>query len=136
MTTGQWWANARHYITFGAGILCTLGVVTATQQADALANLDQIADGVTKIAAAVVALITAFAPIVNGLIAGKNASPQAQVQAVSDMATQPSALSLPAKEAIVVAAAVLPEVEKVKLDPSAPLALTLEAKTPSNVTIV
>lgn len=74
LTSSQWWAASRHYITFGVGILAGFGLVTVAQQHDIIAALGDISDGMMKIVAGVGTLLTIAAPIINGWKSAHNAS--------------------------------------------------------------
>lgn len=111
LTSSQWWAASRHYITFGFGILAGLGVLTVAQQHDSLAAIDDIASGLTKIATGVGTLLTVFVPIVNGYIAAHKASPVSNIQTVQAIATDPAHPdTADAKVALLTAVASMPEV--------------------------
>lgn len=137
LTTSQRWAAYRQYITFGAGILVALGIVTTTQSqdlikgfADFMAGLQQMLTGLATIGGVVIVVINAWK-------AAHNAGPVASVQRVQDLVqdtSQPKAAIMDAKNALLTATASLPEVKEVKLEPAAPATPELVSTTPPNVT--
>lgn len=90
LTSAQWWAAGRHYITFAIGVLGGIGFISLTQQNDAVNAINSISDGVGKIATGVGTLMMVFGPIINGWIAAKKASPMGQIQSVAEIAKDPS----------------------------------------------
>ena len=137
LTSQQWWANCRHYITFGAGILAGIGVITATQQQGLIAGLNDIVGGLERTVAGVVAVAAILGPVINGLISSRRASPASQIQSVQAIAAEPaSARSIPneAKTALVLATNSLPEVKGVITNPTGAGAALAES-IPSNTVV-
>src|SRR6476660_8823691 len=137
LTSKQWWANARHWITYVVGIVCgiadTLGYLNASQQADLLQAVSGIFDHINGLVTSIVALITILAPIINGLKAGSNAGPAAQIKSVQAMATAPVP-SPEAKTALVAATDALPEIAGV-LTTNTPAGTNLAASVPTQTVV-
>lgn len=118
LTSSQWWAASRHYITYGVGIACgiavTLGYMTASDQTEIAQRLGDLFANLNKVWLDLVAIATILAPIINGIVASRKASPQGQIKSVADMAKDPAQpATTEAKVALVNAAASLPEVQRV-----------------------
>ena len=90
LTTSQIWANARHWITYVAGILTALGIVSLTQSQDLLAAFNNLIDGLEKVVAALVVIAGAVTTAINSWKAAHNAAPAQQIQAVSQMGKDPA----------------------------------------------
>lgn len=114
LTSSQWWAASRHYITFAFGILGGVGVLTVVQQHDAMAAVDHIASGLTELATGIGTLITIAVPIINGWKAAHKASPTETIKTVAAIAADPVApMTTEAKVVLLNAAAEVPGTQKV-----------------------
>lgn len=122
LTSSQWWAASRHWITFGFGLLGGIGVLTVVQQHDALGAIDDISSGLVKllegrsapgqIATGFGTLLTIFGPIINGMIASRKASPVGQIESVKVLTNDPAQpVAKDAKVALLTATATLPELK-------------------------
>jgi hypothetical protein len=137
LDTRQWLAASRQYISFFAGVLAAVGVVTATQSQDLVKELGDLVSGAAQLGAALAAIAGAVVALVNSFKAAHAASPLGAVQRVQELAATPAAgyQQLDAKTALITATANLAEVKGVALDPLARTAPALNAATPSNVKI-
>lgn len=133
LDTRQWGAASRQYITFGAGILVTISVISATQSQDLIKNLGDFVTGATQFVAALGVIAGAVVAIKNSFTAAHNAGPEVAVQRVAEIAKSPDA-PLEAKAALITATANLDEVKGIALDAKAPDTPTLDGATPANVT--
>ena len=92
LTDSQKWAAYRNYISFAAGMLASLGMITATQQQDLLAAWDSIFAGSKQVIAGLITIGGILGPIVMGWWASHRASPKEQIKAVAAMVDDPKAL--------------------------------------------
>lgn len=114
LTGPQIWAQARHVITFIAGIAVALGLLTATSSKELIDGAMTALDSLEKIAAALVVLGGGVTTIINALAASRRASPQAAVQTVQEIANDPNQpQTVEAKQALVQATNSIPEVKGV-----------------------
>jgi hypothetical protein len=124
LSTSQIWAQARQYLTYAAGIATAFGLITLTQKAVVIDNVEQIMTGLQAITASVATIAGAVVLIINTFKANKAASPESAVQRVKDIATTPtgaqaaSGLASEAKVALVQATNALPEVKGVVTMPT------------------
>lgn len=135
LDTRQWIAGSRQYISFAAGILAAIGIISATQSQDLVKELGDLVAGVTQIVAAAGAIAAATVAIINSIKAAHAASPTGAVERVQEIATTPSVgpQQIEAKAALITATANLAEVKGVALEPAARAAPALNAATPDNV---
>lgn len=136
LDTRQWGAASRQYITFGAGILATLAVITTTQSQDLVKNLGDFVSGAAQVGTGLAALATVIIAIKNSFTAAHNSGPEVAVQRVEELAKSPDApksVTVEAKAALITATANLDEVKAVALEPTAPEAPALNVATPENV---
>lgn len=116
LTTGQWWAAGRNYISFGLGILATLGIVTVIQSHDALGAIDQITAGLKQVVAGLTTLATIAGTVITAHKAAHKASPTEQVKSVAAIANDPTQpASTDAKAALLTAAVSVPEVKHIEI---------------------
>lgn len=137
LSTSSRWAAYRQYITFGAGFLAALGLITTTQQQDLLKGVADFMAGLQQMLAGLATIIAVVVGAMNAYKAAHNASPAASVQRVQDISSDTSqtpAARLDAKTALLTATANLPEVKDINLEPKASATAELVISTPSNVT--
>lgn len=116
LTTGQWWAAGRNYISFGLGILATLGIVTVVQSHDALGAIDQITAGLKQVAGGVTTLAGIIGTAIAAWKAAHNAAPAQQIKSVAAIANDPTQpASTDAKAALLTAAVSVPEVKHIEI---------------------
>lgn len=134
-STSSKWAAYKHYITFGAGFIAAIGLITATQQQDLLKGVGDFMAGLQQMLAGLVTIATFVVGAMNAWKAAHNASASVSIQRVQDQAADKSqpAAAMDAKAALLTATATLPEVKEVKLEPTAPATPALAATTPPNV---
>jgi hypothetical protein len=121
LTSSQLWASLRHWITFVIGLAGGIGIVTVVQQHDAIVAINDISDGLIKIATGIGTLLTIFAPIINGWISARKSDPKNQASAVGLIANDPrQPKSTEAKVALLAATASISELKSpiVVSDPS------------------
>lgn len=126
LTTSQWWAAGRNYISFGLGAIATVGVITVVQQHDAVVAFDQIAAGLKQVIAGVTTLVSIGGTVAAAWKAAHKASPVEQVKSVAAIAVDPTQPASPeAKSALLQAAVSVPEVKHIEI---APVNSTVQAK--------
>lgn len=131
LTTSQWWAASRQYITFFAGILVALGLITATQSQDLLKGFADFIAGAKQMLAGLATIAGVIVAAINSYKAAHNAGTKPSLERIQESAAQNTDI----KAALISATAQLPEVEEVKLDQAHPVSETLAAITPINVKI-
>lgn len=92
LTSSQKWAAYRNYISFGAGMLASLGMITTIQQQDMLTAFDSIFAGSKQVIAGFITIGGILGPIAMGWWASHRASPKEQIAAVVAMVNDPTAL--------------------------------------------
>lgn len=133
LTSSQWWAASRQYISFAAGIAAAVGVLTATQQTQIMADVDQVISGLKQVIAGLAGLAAILVPIVSGIIASRKASPASNIKTVQAIAADPAQpQSAEAKVALVEATNSMSEVRGVvmtRTGAGAALALSIPSST-------
>lgn len=131
LSTSQIWAQARHYITFVAGIAATLGFVTVAAQPTLVDGVMTIVGSLEKIVGALVAIGGAVTLIANSLKSSQAASSANAVLRVQEIANDPTQpQTKEAKTALVEATNSIPEVQGVVMTPT-PAGERLAASIPA-----
>lgn len=140
LDTRQWIAGSRQWISFIAGALATIGLVSATQSQDLIKHLGDLVAGATQLVAALGVIATAAVALINSIKAMHNSSKEVAVQRVQEIAQDPAEpVSRDAKAALVTAAVSLPEVKSIQIAPADSSTeakaevVALNAATPSSV---
>lgn len=138
LTSSQWWAGSRQYVTFFAGAMAMLLGIGATQSQDLIKATMDFLSAVQHMLIALGALASVIVAIINAWKSAHNAGPTATIQRTREIAEDPQQPIAPeAKRALVLATSAMPELKQnqvaIVLDKAVPGATALAESLPQNV---